>query len=75
MSEKNFQLINRENTITERHLNGSKLRLNKRGTTVLSNNFIEAISNYFTDNLLYIPSLTVKVVVGLLVMNIRLRDR
>ena len=29
--ENNFELINHENTITERHLNGSKLHLNKRG--------------------------------------------
>ena len=43
--ENNFELINHENTITERHLNGSKLHLNKRGTTILSNNFTEAISN------------------------------
>ena len=28
--ENNFELINHENTITERHLNGSKLHLNKR---------------------------------------------
>ena len=43
--EKNFDLINHEKTITERHLNGSKLHLNKRGTTIFSNNFTEAISN------------------------------
>ena len=42
---KNFEMINHENTITERHLNGSKLHLNKRGTTVLSNSFTEVISN------------------------------
>ena len=41
--EKKFELINHENTITERHLNGSKLNLNKRGTTILSNNFRKAI--------------------------------
>ena len=33
--ENNFELINHENTITERYLNGPKLRLNKRGTTIL----------------------------------------
>ena len=33
------------NTITVRHLNASKLHLNKRGTQVLSNKFTEAISN------------------------------
>lgn len=31
--------------ITEKHLNGSKLHLNKRGTVILSNTFTEAISN------------------------------
>ena len=43
--ENHFELINHENTITERHLSGSKLHLNKRGTTILFNNFTEAISN------------------------------
>ena len=43
--EKNFELITHENKITERHLNGSKLHLNKRGTAILSNTFTEAISN------------------------------
>ena len=42
--EKNFEYINHENTITERHSNGSKLHLNKRGTTI-SNNFTETISD------------------------------
>ena len=32
-------------TITIRHLNGSKLHLNKRGTEILLNIFIESISN------------------------------
>ena len=39
---KNFELID-HNTITERHLNESKLHFNKRGTTILSNNFTETI--------------------------------
>ena len=43
--EKNFELTKHENTITERHLSGLKLRLNKRGATILSNIFTEAISN------------------------------
>ena len=38
-------MINHENTITDRHLNRSKLHLNKRGTKIISNNFTEAISN------------------------------
>ena len=44
-TERNFELISHENIITEKHLNGSKLHLNKRGTTILSNTFMEAISN------------------------------
>ena len=43
--ENNFELMNHENAVTERHLNGSKLHLNKSGITILSNNFTEAISN------------------------------
>ena len=43
--EKNFNFINHGNAITVRHLNASKLHLNKRGTQVLSNQFAEAISN------------------------------
>ena len=42
--ERNFELIT-QNIITEKHLNGSKLHLNKRGTVILSNTFTEAISN------------------------------
>ena len=54
LCQKNFQLINRESTITERYSNGSKSSLKKRGTIIISNNFKEAISNYFIDNFLYI---------------------
>ena len=43
--EKNLQFLNHRNTITVRHLNASKFRLNKRGTQVLSTVFAEAISN------------------------------
>ena len=43
--ERNFELISNENIITEKHSNGSKLHLNKRGTIILSNTFTEAISN------------------------------
>ena len=43
--ERNFELISHENIITEKHLNGSKLHLNKRGTVILYNTFTEAISN------------------------------
>ena len=34
-----------DKTMTNRHLNGSKLHLNKRGTEILSNTFTESISN------------------------------
>ena len=43
--EKNIHFINHGNALTVRHLNASKLHLNKRGTPVLSNQFAEAISN------------------------------
>ena len=43
--ERNFELITPDNITTEKHLNGSKLHLNKRGTVILSNTFTEAISN------------------------------
>ena len=43
--ERNFELISHENVITEKHLNVSKLHLNKRGTAILSKTFTEAISN------------------------------
>ena len=43
--ERNFELISHENIIREKHLNGSKLHLNKRGTAILSNTFTETISN------------------------------
>ena len=43
--EKKLQFLYHGNTITVRHLNASKLRLNKRGTQILSNMFAETISN------------------------------
>ena len=43
--EKNIHVINHGNALMVRHLNVSKLHLNKRGTQVLSNQFAEAISN------------------------------
>ena len=45
MSRKKLQFLDHSNTITLRHLNASKLHLNKRGTQVLSNVFAGAISN------------------------------
>ena len=43
--ENNIFLIQHDKTIATRHLNGSKLHLNKSGTEILSNAFIESISN------------------------------
>ena len=43
--EKKLQILDHGNTITVRHLNPSKLHLNKRGTQILSNVFVEASSN------------------------------
>ena len=43
--EKNLQFLNHGNIIPARHLNASRLYLNKRGTQVLSNEFTEAISD------------------------------
>ena len=43
--EKNLYYINHEKKITVKHLNGSKLHLNKKGTSILSNTFVESISN------------------------------
>ena len=43
--EKKLYYINHEKKITVKHLNGSKLHLNKKGTSILSNTFVESISN------------------------------
>ena len=43
--EKKLYYINHEKKITVKHLNGSKLHLNKKGTSILLNTFIESISN------------------------------
>ena len=43
--EKKLYFINHEKKITVKHLNGSKLQLNRKGTSILSNAFIESISN------------------------------
>ena len=63
-------------TQSQKNINQCKFHLNKRGTTILSYNFLEAISNsiIFGDKLLHIASLIGEVVVDLLVMNIKLRD-
>ena len=43
--KKNLYDINHDKKITVKHLNGSKLYLNKKGTSILSNTFVESISN------------------------------
>ena len=43
--EKNLHYINHEKKITVKYLNGSKLHLNKKDTSILSNTFVESISN------------------------------
>ena len=43
--EKNLYFNNHGNAMTVRHLNSSKLHLNKSGTQILSNQFAEDISN------------------------------
>ena len=43
--EKNLHYIDHSNSIDTRHLNGSKLHLNVKGTKILFSNFVEAISN------------------------------
>ena len=46
--EKNLHYIDQSNSINTRHLNGSKLHLNvkgTKGTKILFSNFVEAISN------------------------------
>ena len=54
--EKKLQFLDHGNIITVRHLNASKLHLNKRGTEILSNVFAEAISN-ITNGQLVLHSL------------------
>ena len=44
-NDRNFELISHANIITEKHVNRSKLHLNKKGTAILSNTFTEVISN------------------------------
>ena len=43
--EKNINIIDHGNTITVRHLNGSRLYLNLKGNKVFTEKFTEAISN------------------------------
>ena len=50
--ENNLFLIDHGNTINTRHVNGSKLLLNKKGTRILFNNFKEAISNILHGQIL-----------------------
>ena len=43
--EKNLHYTDHSNSINTRHLNGSKLHLNIKGTKILYSNLVEAISN------------------------------
>ena len=43
--ENNLHYIDHSNSINTRHLNGSKLRLNIKGTKILFSDLVEAISN------------------------------
>ena len=43
--EKKLYYINNEKKITVKHLNGSKLHLNKKGTSILSNTYEQSTSN------------------------------
>ena len=45
MERKKLICINHDKKITVKHLNGSKLHLNKKGTSILSNTFVGSISN------------------------------
>ena len=45
MSRKNINTIGHRNTITERHLNGSKLHLNLEGNKYLTEMFTEVVLN------------------------------
>lgn len=73
-------LIDHESTINTRHINGSKLHLNKKDTKILFNNFKEAISNilqwqflliYSSDSSYYIVLITGIIVrVIMILMNI-----
>ena len=49
--EKNIYLIDYYLKIKLHHLNRGKLRLNKKGSTVLSNTFIGKLLGFLTDNL------------------------
>ena len=43
--EKHLYYINHEKKVTVKHLNGSRLHLNKKGTSILSNTFVKSLSN------------------------------
>ena len=43
--QKNLYFINHDKKTTVKHLNGSELHQKKKGTSILSNTFVESISN------------------------------
>ena len=47
--ERNFLLINHSKTVKPQHLNGSKLYLNRRSTSILQNTFTKVLSSFLVD--------------------------
>ena len=46
-AEPNIYFINHTNNILPQHLNKSKLHLNRKGSSILSSNFVKALSHIF----------------------------
>ena len=46
-AEPNIYFINHTNNILPQHLNKSKLLLNRKGSSILSSNFVKALSHVF----------------------------
>ena len=46
--KRNFLLIDHSKTLKSQHLNGNKLRLNRRGTPILQNTFTKVLSSIFS---------------------------
>ena len=61
--EKNLYYINHEKRITVKLLNGSKLHLNKKGTSILSNTFVELYLTHYKDVLFCIALMKIGEVV------------
>ena len=50
---KNVNFIDHSKSIKSQHLNKSRLHLTRRGTSILSTNFVREISKFFIDNIFY----------------------